>query len=402
MISSIAIIIILIVIYTLLKDFIKNPAGSLINPLFTLLLFSVFYFILPLIYADYALEVSNIHASKEGVYSAYGWSLWYTFIFYIFYTKSPKHICELSDQKPSKLSYKCAFTIYWIITFILLFIIVKYTPAVYAARDNRAVALSLYEGTINAPFKLRILQYCHYVTIFILYLKKRNLTWLLPCICYFIIDYSHGGRTVSLMTLMFCYFIVILHTHKTYIMQVLIIVFVMIMVGTIQRSTSADFLWNLYTTGSEFSNTYLTTIYLTDHPNYLLDGWSYILVSLSKILPGGFVDKLLNFGEWYGNELSKSIGMGYGLAGNLITEALVYGGNLFSFFSPIFIGYICFIINNVKGRKKLFFFLYALLLSISMQNIVRSYFWGFILYPIQILCFYLIFLYNDFSRTILK
>lgn len=402
MLSVISLLFILIILFGLIRDFLRNPAGSLINPLFLLLFYSTFYFLLPLLYIDIAIDAIQLQFTESGKYWAFGWSFWYVTVFYIFYQKSSKYTCEIVSVRISNMAYRFSLLVYCLIILLLLFILIRYVPSVYSLHDNRGAALNLYEETINSRFKLRILMYCHYATTFILYLKKRTLLYLLPCLLYFLIDYSHGGRTVSLMTLTFVYFVIVLQTRKTYMLPVICIVFVMVMVGVIQRSTSTDLIWSLYMAGAEFSTTYMTTLYLSDHPDYMLDGFSYLLVSLSKLLPGGFVDRLLGFGEWYGNPLSAQIGLGYGLAGNLITESLVYGGRIFSVFQPILIGGICFLVNRMKGRKSLFGVLYSLLLVISMQNIVRSYFWGFVLYPIQILWFYLFFLNQDYSKKIFK
>lgn len=391
-----------IVLRILFRDFRKNPAGSLINPLFLLLLFSLLYFLVPLLYLDLILETTQFPDSSVNKISLYLFSIWYILIFLFFYKKSNPIECNFSDISPSYTVYRSSCYIYYIINIILILIVILYVPSIYSLKEDRGAALNLYEGMVNSRFKLRILMYCHFCSIFIIFWKKKTLKVLLPCLLYFIIDYSHGGRTVSLMTLLFCYYIYILKTQKTHIVFFLIIILLLLIAGIIQRSSSDELLWNLYMGGAEFSNTYLTTVYLVDHPDYRLDGLSYFIVSLSKIFPGGMVDKMLGFGEWYGNELSNDIGLGYGLAGNLITEGLVYGGMLFAIINPILIGLVCFFINKMRHRKELFFILFSLILSVSMQNIVRSYFWGFILYPIQILCFYLIFFYQDYFKRVFK
>jgi hypothetical protein len=155
-----------------------------------------------------------------------------------------------------------------------------------------------------------------------------------------------------------------------------------------QRGVWSNFSWNLYMAGTEFSNTYLTVLFILDDANiYKGSPCDYMMVSLSKMFPGGLVDKYLQFGEWYGNELSDKIGIGYGLAGNLITESLVYGGKLWCIINPLLIGSFLLLLNKLNIYKNLLGFLYILILCITMQNITRSYFYGFVLYPLQILFF---------------
>lgn len=394
--------VVIAIFYTLYRRFILNPAGSLVNPLFLLLFYSNLYLLVPFLYLDFAIEAVQFPCSDSSRYIGLLWSLWYVSVFYFCYLRSSDVVCDFASINITRTSYKCTLLFHYLLIFILIFIVVKYVPAIFAVREDRGAALNLYESTVNSPFKLRILMYCHYCLMFILYVRSNRLVYLWPCLLYILIDYSHGGRTVTLMTFLFCYFLIILKTKKTYLFPAVCFIICMILVGVVQRSTMSDFFWGVYMAGAEFSNTYLTTLYLIDHPQYMLDGLSYFLVSVSKIFPGGMVDKMLGFGEWYGNPLSEQIGLGYGLAGNLLTEALVYGGKSFAIMQPILIGLTCLCLNRMKGRKNLFQVLFVLLLSISMQNVVRSYFWGFILYPIQILCFYLIFLYKDYSKPVFK
>lgn len=392
-------ILFIVIIVKLIKDFRKNPAGTLLNPLFFLTLYSALYFLLPLFYIEYVLEVTNFPFQLHKT-ECMAWSLWYTGVFYLCYLKSSPMDFKLLDTGPSRYTYMYSKWVYWIISCVVILIIIIYVPSVLAVRDDRGAALSLYEA-FNSRFRLRILMYCHYCVMFIMYWKHRKLKYFWPCLLYCIIDYSHGGRTVTLMSFTYFYIFLVHKTKKTYLLVASCAVLAMILSGVFQRSSVSEFIWGLYMAGAEFTSTYLTTVYMVDHPEYHIDGFNYFFVALSKVLPGGMVDKMLGFGEWYGNPLSDKIGLGYGLAGNLITEALVYGGKLFGIISPILMGLFCLLLNRIKRRDTLFVFLYTLLLTITIQNIVRSYFWGFCLYPIQILAYYLVFLYSDYRKKIL-
>lgn len=396
--------IILIILFFIFRysfiRFKRNPSGSLLNPLFYLVIFSSLYLLLPLVYIDFVFAVTSWDVEQSIVNQAYFWSIWYVLVFTIFYKLSIDHQYKYSSILPSRLAVNCSFFIWISLSILLVFIILVYCPTIYAVKSDRGLAIQIYDSTINARFKLRILLYIHLATMFILFWKSPDFLYLFPCIFYAIIDYSHGGRTVTVMVLSFVYLLIILKTNKTYIRSALIIVFFLITVGLLQRSSSSDFLWNLYMAGAEFSNTYLTTIYVLQHPDYMHNGFDYMIVSISKLFPGGVVDKMMGFGEWYGEVLSDKINMGYGLAGNLITEALIYGGKLFAFFNPIFIGLVLVSLNRMRGNKQLFQILLLIFLSISMQNMVRSYFWGFVLYPFQILLFFLFWLKNDYSKKV--
>lgn len=392
----------LISFISLVRRFRKNPAGSIINPLFHLLLFSLLYLLLPLYYIDFSLIIQNdINISQTAISSAYNLSLWYVACFYLFFCLSNDIKCEFNMKESLNIKiYRIAKCLYFAINIILVLLIIRYVPSIYALKENRSAALLLYETILNGTFKLRIIMYIHLITIFLIFWKSHKLRYLLPCSLYLIIDYSHGGRTVSLMILVFSYFIVLIKKKNTYFKYVISVVILMVVLGLLQRSTSNDLYWNLYMAGAEFSNTYLTTLYLLTNTNYSLNGLEYCIVSISKLVPGGIIDKLLDFGEWYGNDLSDKIGLGYGLAGNIITEALVYGGKLFSILQPIFIGLILLYINKATWRKTLGGILYTLLICIAIQNIMRSYFWGYLLYPIQFLVFWAFWLKSEYHKKI--
>lgn len=390
----------IVIICCLINRFVKNPAGSLLNPLFYLLLFSSLYLLLPLLYIDFILEVADWDVSKETISKCYFWSLWYVGIFFVAYVSSRDGEYYFSSNKPSVSVVNMSKIVYVILTLLIIYIVCAYAPTIYSLRSDRGLALQIYESSVNGKFKLRILTYCHLMSMLVLFWRYRSYLYLLPIIGYLLIDYSHGGRTVSLMVILFAYIIMVLNTRKTYINLALCAVVAFIISGVLQRSASSNFIWTLYMSAAEFSNTYLTSIFLLGHPDFSYDGLAYMAVSLSKVLPGGFVDRLLEFGEWYGNFLSNDIGHAYGLAGNLLTEALVYGGKFFALINPLLIASICYILNAMRCKRVLSGCIFVLMLCISMQNIVRSYFWGFLLYPVQFLLFYLFWLIPDYRKKI--
>lgn len=402
--NYILIIITILSLTTLIKRFIKNPAGSLMNPLFLLLAFSLLYFSLPALYVEYALMVMRTEVTTNTIETARLYSITYISCFYIFYLLSKDRKFCLTNSSPSKITIGISKILWILISLFLIFIIIVYFPQIYTLRDSREMALQAYEILINMRFKLRIILYLHLCVIFVLFWKDKSLFWLLPCFLYLIIDYSHGGRTMSLLVILFSYFLLILKTEKHFLKFTIIVVFIMITSGLLQR-TNADgsFFWYIYSSGLEFSNTYLTTvIYLDDMSIFEQSTSEYIIVSLSKVLPGGLVDKYLDFGEWYGNGLSDQLGFGFGLAGNLITEALIYGGKIWAFINPFVIGSFMLTLNRSNIHKNLWGFFYLLIICITMQNIVRSYFYGFALYPIQIIVFLLFWTSTELRKKIFE
>lgn len=390
---------ILIIFWLLRKRFVACPTGSLTNPLFFVVGFGALYFLLPASYIEYILLVSGFPVEDNIIHECWFWSFWYETIFLLFYLKSRDVKLKFNNVRASSQMLKIAQWLNIFLCLLLAFILLVYVPPIFAVHADRGAAFELYEYTINSPFRFRQITYCHMVIMFILVWNKRNLKYLFPSLAYLLIDYSHGGRTSSLIILLFAYFCFILINGKTYLKYAAVCLFFLIIVGLLQRSEATEFYEMLFSAGMEFSNTYLTTAYLIDHPEYHLNGFEYALVSFMKIFPGGVFDKMIGF-LWYGDILSDKIGIGYGLAGNLITEALIYGGKWFSLINPFLLGTLLYIFNAMRMKKTLLGILSIMLLCFTMQVSVRQFIWGFILYPFQIVLFYCIWAYPSFNKKI--
>lgn len=300
---------ILVVLVIIAKRFVANPAGSLCNPLFYLVGFGALYFLLPASYLEYILLVAQFSIDETVVNQCRFWSFWYESVFLIFYLCSEDSKLVLSDSKPTKGTESIAWWLNLALCFFLIFILLVYVPPIMAIRSDRGAAFELYEYSLNSPFRFRQITYCHMVVMFILVWGKRNLKYLLPCLGYLIIDYSHGGRTSSLIIFLFAYFCIILISGKTYIKYALVFIIGLTAIGLLQRSDATELSSIAFTAGVEFSNTYLTTAYMVATPDCHLDGLEYAIVSIMKIFPGGIVDKLTGF-LWYGDILSERIGIG--------------------------------------------------------------------------------------------
>lgn len=388
-----------LIFFILIRRFVQCPTGSLSNPLFYIVGFGALYFLLPASYLDFILLVAGLTVKKSTIVECQWFSIWYETVFLIFYLFSNDYRLRFNTAKANDAVVNVCWWLNVILCIFLLFILFVYVPKIFALRADRGAAFELYEYSVNSPFRFRQITYCHIAIMFVLVWAKRKLIYLLPCIPYLIIDYSHGGRTSSLIILLFVYFCFILIKRKTYFKYALISIVFLTTVGLFQRSDSSKFSELAFTSGMEFSNTYITTAYLLEHPDFNFDPLEYIVVSIMKLFPGGMVDKMTGF-IWYGDLLSEKVGLGYGLAGNLITEGLIYGGKFFAIINPILIGSILYIINEMSLKKTLVGILSVLLLCFTMQITIRQYFWGFILYPLQIVLFYCIWAFPDFRKRI--
>ena len=396
------IVIIISGIFYTIKRFHRNPSGSLLNPLFYMVILSLFYFIIPLIFLPFSLKVMDMEVSQRTIFKSCFLSFYYTSIFFLFYILSKDRNVRFSCVQFNNKSIKIAKIINICICILLIYIIIFRVPHILALRSSRGVAFGMYNNLIEGPFKFRLVLLFHLGIISFLFIKFKRYKYFLPLICYLIIDFSHGGRILSVIVLLFFYIHFVIDRGKSYIKYSFIAIISLIILGVLQRDSSEfQLMWKIYSSVTEFCNTYLTTVYLIEHPEYSQDISSYTVLWISRCVPGGMVGKMMGIDTWYGELLSQEIGQGYGLAGNIISESLVYGGFYLALINPILIGFICYVINNLKGKDTLAGFWFVMYLCIPIQENFRQYFWGYVLYPVQLVFFWGIWAYPDWFKKIL-
>lgn len=384
------------------RRFNKNQYGSLTNPFFLLFNFSLLYFILPHLYLEYVIQVFEWDITPKAKTELLLFSIYYVAVFFAFYLLSkdneyiPSYRSENVDTRVIKIAW-------YLLCIMVLFITIYYFPKIFALKQDRTSALLFFETSVNGKFKLRIILYIQMILSYLLFIRKKNFIWILALLPHIILDFSHGGRTTSLIVLIFFGICLLQKGFKIKLMTIVILgaFFVLSALFGRTRNVGQDIIWNIYLSMAEFHNTMMTSLYVINNPGYSDSLLAYIVVSLSKIFPFGLVDKLIGYGEWYGNNLSEAIGAGFGLAGNLITEGYVYGGRFLSIINPILISSVLLILTNTSFKTTSLGHLYTIIICATMQNIVRSYFWGFILYPFSILLFFLFFAIPVYRQVIL-
>lgn len=400
---GVCVLYILFVLRIAFRRFEANPSGSLLNPLFYLVVLSAFYFILPLTISHFTLSIIGWNIHSETILKCTFISFYYCVVFLGFYLSSKDHAVQFAGGATKKEGILLAKILNALICILLLYIIVARVPSVFAVRGSRVAAYSLYQHSIESPFKLRIIMLVHFGILWLLFIRYRKYKWLLPLLAYLIIDFSHGGRIASVMTCLFFYIILVIDKKKTFLRWAIAAVILFLAAGVLQRDTvAASIVWKLYSASLEFVNTYLTTIFLCEHPEYHQGALEYIIWSISKILPGGLVGRVMEFEGWYGELLSDRIGLGYGLAGNIISEALIYGGWLGGIINPFLIGGICLFVNSMKGKKTLAGSWSVLFLCLPMQENMRQFFWGYCFYPIQLVFFWGIWACSNWNAVVLE
>lgn len=395
----------IIVPLTLIYRVRRNPRGAIVNPLFYLLTFAYLYLLIPNFYIDYVIyDVYSLPIDKASFRLSQIICQWHVLIFFLYYIFSKDAKIALSENRPYIGVYQISFFIYALLTFLFLFIILKEIPAVWALRGNREEALGQFYSTVQSRYKLAILNYIMFGVTTVVVWKKRNLMYLIPLLLICIMDISHGGRTMIFMVFIYCYMNIVLFKNKLYLQYAIAGVVTMIMIGLLQRTDVSNLLWSLYMAGAEFSNTRVTTAYIIDTPQLQEPLLQHMAIAFLKTFPGGISNKIFSIpdGMWYGEKISAHLGLNFGLAGNIATEAIYYGGIPFGFISPLIIGMIYYALNYLRIYKNLVGLIFVLLLCAKTQDIMRMYFYENFFYLIQMLIFFLPFItFIEYNKRII-
>lgn len=385
---------------TLVRRLLRNKTGALLNPLFYLMIFSYLYLLLPSFYIEWVVfDLYNIDITEHNFVVSQYMCLWYLLVFYIFYLISKDNLIIRNDTNVYKGVYQASLAVYFLIILLLLWIIATEVPHIYAARGDRGEALGIYYERVLTRYRIAIVTFVMLGVTAIIILQSKKLIYLAPLLLFCLIDYSHGGRTLTFLVFVFSYINIVLLKHKLYLKYAIPAVVAMILAGILQRYDMSTLLGGLYMAGAEFSNTRITTSYVIGHPEVHGNIIEYFFVSVSRLLPGGILSKLVNpTGEWYGDIVSSKVDIGFGLAGNLVTESVYYGGMLFGVISPLIIGGIYYSLNYFKVYKNLIGFVFVLFLCAKTQEIMRTYFYDHIFYLLGIEIFYLFFILFEFRK----
>jgi hypothetical protein len=171
--------------------------------------------------------------------------------------------------------------------------------------------------------------------------------------------------------------------------------------GYLQRSGgSIEPLFSILMALGEFFSTGVTPLIVLKH-NIAFQFSELLLRIILSLLPGIVKAAFNDVNTSYINTIEEAAGLGYGLAGNLLSEALVYGGMIFALISPIIICLILYFINKTFLKKKLIGFLFIILILCSSQNIIRFSFYESILPILYTIAVWLFYLFPKLSKNII-
>lgn len=367
-----------------IRRFKKKKHFSFLNPCFYLLISSYFYLTLSsFLLTRYLENFSYIELFRFKSASIEATNLicnWFTFVFLIFYILSSEHKNTIARFKPKANSYLVALIFTGIISLLLLMIIAT-NASTLLSFETRLESFDFYVEEILFKYKVGILVNVLLASLTVIVWRTKNFKWYLILLIPIALDLLAKGRTLSLFCILFAYINYVTITQKPRIIAIVSVILLLILSGLFREEFALS--WDTLAIGtfSEVILTRFTTVLTYDH--FLNEGeiMPYLFQSLFSSLPNFIAELLVDIQTPYVLEIadfavSKVQNPNFsGLAGNLASEALFYGGTTFAIISPLIIGSTFYLINKLRIYKTFPGFIFFCFLIASFQQISRTSFY---------------------------
>jgi hypothetical protein len=310
---------------------------------------------------------------------------WFTLVFFVFYVFSTDSKIITVSFKPKKLTYKIALLLTLIISILILIIGFVYLPSLISL--DRRGGYDLWKE-IGNKYKLILLIKTLLVCLTILVWRTKNFKWYLILLMPIAICLAAKGRSLVFSCILFVYLNYVIISRKSIVLKISIIL--IILIGTVffrMTEHPKDWISYVWTYFGDVFYSWLTTIIVYDNFLNYGDLITYLWNSLLSFLPLDsifFSDRLLddvnrNYAGYIAKFYKKDFNINSGLAGNIVTESLFYGGLNFTILSPIIIGGFLYSLNQFMIYKKFPGFIFYCLLISNLRGMVRDSFYNNVL-----------------------
>jgi hypothetical protein len=390
----------------------KSGKVSLVNIFLYPLILSYLYFCIPSIFIDefilllFSTAYGVIHLESSSLENVSIYSQWYTFVFFTFYFFSKdKALFINSSFRPKFQTYKFSKILFVILFFAYVLIIASNLPDILSLLVNRdrAALLDLY-AEISYNYRFSTLIYISLAVVYVITWRTRRFYSYSLLFLPILLELLTLGRTMTFLILVFSGINYILISKKPRYIFAFVPLFVLI--GTIIiRFDSFKFslIGAISVFFSDMFLSYLGGVMTYQDFYQQSDIYALFIASSLKILPSFFSDYILDgastvdiysvTGEYY-----KRV-MGFGLANNIISEAVYYGGSLFLIASPVIISFILYLLNTFKVYKSFPGFFYILLLISSLRAMFAQSGFYFNFLPLSYLMFSYLIWITYFERN---
>lgn len=382
-INYILIILSILCLYFKLK---KSGISMLMSISSWFMLYFTFYFLIPSAFIETVnirenwmfseetiiisrLLVSSIFLMYFGMYSS------------LYFVKTHR---GLNDSDRISVVYVVAYFVYFLSFILTSMFIVNLIKNIHGNKfDTMYLELRNTGGFLEQKYHIKKMIYLGMASIYYLYLRDKKKRYFLLVPLFLIGDFLSGSRTNSFIYVIFVYFVLVKETGKTYLKQVVLAFAALLSLTMLTRaSTLAKDGLSIISLVSfsmgEFFQTYLTLPYIIQNNLFGLGDIQNLSVNtFSSLLPGFIQSKLQIFTGFYGfgNDIAITIGRGYGLGCNYVTELLYSLGLWGLVFLPLIFIFIQ-ILDDILYNDQ--YFIIKILIVIRLRLFLREGFPGFI------------------------
>ncbi|XWN52168.1 oligosaccharide repeat unit polymerase [Anoxybacillus flavithermus] len=406
MLKALILILLIIIPVYILKRFKNNRRGSILNLTLYPLIFAYLYLLFPSSFIEYSISAFGFRISEKSIIISNLLCIWYVIVFLFFYIISKDRTVVLIESKPEKITYIIGVFLSIIVSIVLIYILIYEAPQIIAVRDNRIEAFHIYVNEVFFKYKIGMLFNITVGSFLVFFWRKKiNFVHFIPLILFILLDQTHGGRALTFFIIIILYVNYVVAKNKMYFKFILIGVSLLFLSGFLQRAVEGQTLESaLFFLSGEFTNTRITTSYIIEYLSGNGNFFEYMLRSFMSLFPQQLSASILDPEPWYGSLVSQHMDYyGMGFAGNIVSEALYYGGIFFAIVSPVIIGLFYFLLERLAIYKKFPGYVFTMLLIAKTQDIFRTGFYETVPQYIYLMFSYLIFItLFEFKKKVIE
>lgn len=404
----------------------NNKSIAFINPCLYLLVASYLYLTIPSIFFEQYFEIMGfllttyLNYEKESLLITNIICNWFVLVFFGYYILSiDKGIKIRANYKPKAVTTKIAFFLVIFLSLFFLALIIIYAPQLFSAtlEESRRIG----ELFVNV-YRFKILSIALATSVMILVWKTKKVKWYAFLIWIIIIDFLTRSRGRSMFVIIFSYINYVAIFNKIRLPLILFllvgIVSTFFLRGSVNITSVNDLIKIPLQLLGETFNTRATTIIV--YQSFLNNGSliDYLTHSFINIFPDIIgsnikdliwidseeVTQAINYQSVIRNYYNDQLGIRWGLAGNIASEALYFGGIPFALVSPLLIGAVFYLFHELNLNRTLpsFIFLNILIAELP-RGIMRNTFYDTFFAVFYIMFSYLIWVVLlEGKRVILK
>lgn len=397
--TAIASILLLATPLVILHRFFKSGHYAFFNFCLFPLIFSYLYLLVPIFISSRGSIADILGINDTSLKEINVLSIWYTVVFLAFYIATSDLRFKLNNklQIPS-ITVNASIVQALIAALVCSYVLLIHGSTLISLSNSRAEAYQFFRDNILGTYAIKVLATFSVVSAFILAINKRNSSYFALTAPFIVLDTIQGGRGLTFpVILCFAWAHLIIHPRsgKKIIFWMAVLSFTLYASAYFRRSSGSTYGTDqmLIEYFGEFYYTRLTAEHVYSQQLHSGNLIEYALFCASKLLPQFIIEPFTSaeFRTRYDVALDLETGVGFGLAGSILAEALYYGGVTFAWLSPIIIAALHYICQRSKMITNLSGFIFFLLLASSSYAIFRSAFYSTITSLMYILFVYLSF-----------